>query len=448
MKQKLTIIGGGITGLASAYIASKNGWDVTVLESSPQMGGLMSTFSIGGTRLEHYYHHFFTHDVELLWLCKELELEDKLFFHKTTMGVFSKGKIYNFNTPIDLLKFNPLSFFDKLRFGLTSLYLANIADWRKMENISALDWLYKYAGKGTTNSLWKPLINVKFGPYANGVPISWMIGRLAQRMNSRKDTTERLGYLQGSSQILLKRLLKILKNRNVKLVTNVRVVNLTVRNNILTSVKTSRGEFSKGKFLFTMPSCYLSPLLKKIDLNYAKEIENIKYFGAVCVVLEMKKKLSDIYWLNIADEGYPFGGVIEHTNFISSKHYHGSHIAYLSRYFAASDPIAKMSGAQVQQHMLSSLKKVFPNFDNKNVKNTHVFKTNTAAVVCSKNFSKKVPECRTPIENMFLATMAHIYPDERSCNNSIRIAAEACRVIGIRSDFVPKNSSLSGKIAM
>ena len=59
MKKKLTIIGGGITGLSAAYLAAKDGWEVTVLEGSAQLGGLMSTFQIGGNRLEHYYHHHF-----------------------------------------------------------------------------------------------------------------------------------------------------------------------------------------------------------------------------------------------------------------------------------------------------------------------------------------------------------------------------------------------------
>ncbi len=51
MKKKITIIGGGITGLSTAYIAAKDGWDVTVLEGSAQVGGLMSTFQITTTRL-------------------------------------------------------------------------------------------------------------------------------------------------------------------------------------------------------------------------------------------------------------------------------------------------------------------------------------------------------------------------------------------------------------
>ena len=70
----------------------------------------------------------------------------------------------------------------------------------------------------------------------------------------------------------------------------------------------------------------------------------------------------------------------------------------------------------------------------------------TAATVCDMNFSEKIPNCKTPLENMYLASMPHVYPDERSTNNSIRVAAEACRVMGLDTNYVPANSSLAGKI--
>jgi hypothetical protein len=52
----------------------------------------------------------------------------------------------------------------------------------------------------------------------------------------------------------------------------------------------------------------------------------------------------------------------------------------------------------------------------------------------------------TPVEDVYVANMAHIYPDERSTNNSIRIAAEACKTMGLPIPEVPYGSSLSGKI--
>lgn len=54
----LIVVGGGITGLVSAYLASKEGKKVAVVENSNNFGGLLNTFEIAGTKLEYVYHQF------------------------------------------------------------------------------------------------------------------------------------------------------------------------------------------------------------------------------------------------------------------------------------------------------------------------------------------------------------------------------------------------------
>ncbi|GAB3890321.1 NAD(P)/FAD-dependent oxidoreductase [Larkinella knui] len=444
--KQLTIIGGGITGLTCAYIAAKNGYKVRVLEASDSFGGLLNTFSIGDNRLEHYYHHFFTHDVELNWLVKELEIENKLYFKKTSMGVFRNGKIYNFNSPRDLLNFSPLTFADKGRFAATSFFLGKFANWQDYEDISCMEWLYKYAGKNTTNSLWKPLLDIKFGPYANEVPLAWMIGRLRQRMSSRKQGEEKLGYLQGSLDTLLQALLAKLKTYNVELITSSAVTKLNMEGASLKGVETKGENYSGGDFLFTIPTIYVKDFFKGVDNAIFNQLNNIQYFGAVCVILDLKKPLSKTYWLNVADSGFPFGGIIEHTNFIPSSEYNNKHIVYLSRYYSQTEKIAGQNTNEIIADMLPYLKKIYKDFDHNSINDIHVFRTNTAATVCDLNFSKKVNSCKQLINGMWFANMAHIYPDERSTNNAIRVSAEACKVMGMETDFIPYGHSLSGKI--
>ena len=445
-KYDLTIVGGGITGLAAAYIAARSGKTVRVLEGSKTFGGLLNTFEIGGNRLEFYYHHFFTHDAEINWLIKELGIADKLFFKQTSMGVYRKGKIYDFNSPLDLFKFKPIKFIDKFKFGLSSLYLGKLANWEQYENTPAIDWFYKNAGTTSTDALWKPMHDIKFGPYAKEVPLAWMVGRLKQRFSSRKSGEEQLGYIEGSLQVLLDALLAKLKDLGVQLLSETKVESLMVENNTLKGLKTNKGELQVGKTLFTIPTIYLKELTKPVSEKLTEELNNIEYFGAVCTILEMKKPLSEIYWLNMADEGFPFGGVIEQTNFIPKEKYNGKNIAYLSRYFAHSEAIATMSNEEIKQLMVKPLKKIYPNFSEDDLLNVHIFKTMTAATVCDLNFSKKIPNCKTEIEGMYLASMPHIYPDERSTNNSIRLAAEANKVMGVDASFVPYGQSMSGKI--
>ncbi len=448
MKDKLTILGGGITGLSAAYLAAKDGWDVTVLEGSAQPGGLIKTFQIGGNRLEHYYHHFFTNDAELLWLLKELGITEELEFMKTTMGIFRNNEIFNFNTPQDLLKFTPMGITDKIRFILSSIYLGKFTSWEKWENTAAMDWFYKYAGKCATDSIWKPMLDIKFGPYADGVPAAWMVGRLKQRMNSRKGSEEHLGYIKGSTQTLIDALTSKVKEFGVKIILNVGVEKLLVKDSTLYGAETTKGTFDKGVFLSTLPTPNMLPLLGDRATEYAKDLSRIEYFGAVCTILELDRSLSNIYWLNIADPGFPFGGVIEHTNLISPDKYNGSHIVYLSRYYAQSDQLASASNDEIKSQMLEPLERIYPQFDRSWVKNVYVFRTKTAAAVCGLNFSGIVPNFKTPISNLYIANMSHIYPDERSCNNSVRIAAQACKKIGIDSSMVPLGSSLSGQVGM
>lgn len=443
MQQKLTIIGGGMTGLSAAYLAAKQGIKVTILEGSDKIGGLLNTFEIGGNQLEHYYHHFFTQDAELHWLLNELGISDKTFYKKTTMGVFRNGKIYDFNSPFDLLKFKPVSFFDKIRFGLTSLYLGKIAKWRENEGVSTLEWFYKWAGKGMTDALWKPMLDIKFGPYASKVPLAWMIGRLAQRLNSRKGGDERLGYIVGSWKTLLDTMVAKLSEMGVEILTNEPVTELLTINGKLTGLKTANRQIEGGNYLVTIPQMYFNDLLKNAGVSNRTEVE---YFGAVCTILELKQQFSHIYWMNVADEGFPFGGVIEHTNFIPKEEYNGSHILYLSRYFAMSEKLATMTDDEIKASMIPPLKRINPAFSEDWVKKVYIFRTTTAATVCDLDFSAKVPACKTSLENLYLANMAHIYPDERSTNNSIRVAAEACKVMGINAEAVPYGASLSGQI--
>lgn len=443
MAEQLTIIGGGMTGLTAAYLAAKKGKKVQIVEGSDKIGGLLNTFEIGGNQLEHYYHHFFTQDAELHWLLKELNIADQTGYHNTSMGVFRNGKLYGFNGILDLLKFKPANLFDKFRWGLTTLYLGKLANPTKSENVSTLEWFYEWAGKGMTDALWKPMLDIKFGPYADKVPLTWMIGRLAQRLNSRKGGDERLAYINGSWKTLLDTMKAELEKLGVEIITNEPVKELVVEGNQIKGIKTKSLEISGGKYLVTIPSIFFDKV-KGLPVDFGGK--NIEYFGAVCTILELKKSLSNIYWMNVADDGFPFGGVIEHTNMIPKEEYDGSHIVYLSRYFAMSEDLAKMNEEEIKKVMVPPLKKINPEFSEDWIKNVFVFKTNTAATVCDLNFSEKVPSCKTEIEGLYVANMTHIYPDERSTNNSIRVAAEACKVMGIDTSDVPYGASLSGKI--
>ena len=418
----LLIVGGGATGLATAYVAAKRGEKVTLIEASDKLGGLLSTFDVGGTKLEYFYHHFFTHDREINWLLDELNLAQEIHFVETKMGMYRHGKIHPFTTSKDLLLFPGLSIIDKLRFGLTSIFLSRQRNWQKYENVSALDWFYKWAGKRVTESIWQPMLKIKFGEYAREIPLSWMIGRMTQRLKSRSGGKEKLGYLKGSLQRLVDALELRLKELGVKIIKNAPVTEFLLENEQVVGVNTVLGEFRGNQTLVTIPTIYLAKLIPRQFSAYRKELEQIEYFGAICVVVITEKPLSKIYWLNIGDPGFEFGGAIEQTNFLPPEEYQGLHLTYLSRYATWNEPILQQSDEEIATLFKDQLNSIFPDLDHKGIKEIKVFRTKTAATVCDQNFSQKIPNYKTPIPNLYVANMAHVYPDERSVNNSIKVA--------------------------
>ena len=106
----VAVIGGGFCGLAAAYELGRRGVRATVLESDAEVGGLAGSFPAGGTRLEKFYHHWFTNDVHVMNLIAELGQSDQVLTRPTRTGTYYAHDFFKLSTPLDLLRFSPLPF--------------------------------------------------------------------------------------------------------------------------------------------------------------------------------------------------------------------------------------------------------------------------------------------------------------------------------------------------
>ncbi len=448
LRDTLIVVGGGVTGLSVAFIAARAGKKVVVLEGAPQVGGLLCTTEVNERPIEKFYHHFFTHDAELFWLLKQLNSTHLLEFKKASMGMYSNQKIFPFGGVIDLIRFKPLRVLDKIRFIATTSYLGLFADWRSYESISAEEWLKKWAGERCYHFIWRPLFESKFGKYSHNIPVSWMVGRLQQRMRSRKKGKEELGVIKGSSKELLKALEAALQSMGVELVVNAKVDQLQVTNNSVKGVKLVNGEEYKSEnVILTVPSPIAGKLIGTHNLKLATDLGNLEYFKATCAIVELKSPLSDQYWLNIADQTLTTGGIIEQTNLVSQEEYNGSSIVYLSKYFTEKDEFSSLSEEEKKQLMLVDLKSVFPALESKQILSVQIHSSNFAAPICELNFSERIIDVQSSINGLYVCNMQHVYPDERSINNAIITAAKTCELIGVSNSYLPpKRKVLPGSV--
>ncbi|WP_254152309.1 FAD-dependent oxidoreductase, partial [Pseudomonas syringae] len=178
----VVIVGGGFTGLTAAYVLSKQGKRVKVIEADSTPGGLAGIFEFNdGVRVEKFYHHWFNNDVFVPELVKELGLEGDVILLPTRTGMYFNGRMWKLSTPLDLLRFKALSLVDRIRLGLLVFQVRRIKDWKTIEHLSIREWLEGMCGKSVYKVVWEPLINSKFSVYAEAVNAVWMWKKLVLR---------------------------------------------------------------------------------------------------------------------------------------------------------------------------------------------------------------------------------------------------------------------------
>jgi protoporphyrinogen oxidase len=134
----------------------------------------------------------------------------------------------------------------------------------------------------------------------------------------------------------------------------------------------------------------------------------------------LDRALSSLYWINVNDPGFPFVGIIEHTNFADAADYGDRHIVYLSRYCSHNDAFLSLGLSDATAYAVDSLKRMFPDFDPAMVCAVHSWQAPWAQPIVTKGYRRLVPPHEMPLAGLYLATMAQIYPEDRGTNYAIR----------------------------
>src|SRR5262245_41419442 len=102
MARTVALIGGGISGLASARRVAARGEHGTLYESEDFLGGLGTSFRYAGGHLERFYHCILPDDAHLVAWIRELGRDPDLLWRPTSMGLMYRNKVYPMNTAMDL----------------------------------------------------------------------------------------------------------------------------------------------------------------------------------------------------------------------------------------------------------------------------------------------------------------------------------------------------------
>ena len=420
----IAIIGGGVSGLSAAYFLAKEGHKVTVFERDDKLGGLASSFDFGGCHIEKYYHFICRGDHELIELCDEIGLGQKLSWRSTKMSFFYEGKLYPFGTPLDLLFFRPVSPLGRIRFGFNIIYARSLKYWQRLESECASDWLKRHIGRRAYDVIWHPLLKIKFGEYAEEIAASWMWHRIHRVAKSRNRFLQRemLGYLVGGSTMLIDALSEKITQMGGEIRLSSPVTSIVVKDGEAEGVRCEGESMDFDRVISTTALPLVCRLLPKECADYRSKLARVKFIGVVCMILKLSRQITDSFWVNINDANIPFNGIIEYTNLNPRPDLSGKKIAYIPFYLMTSNERYSFDDHELLKEYSTALRHVSKDFSPNWIEDWRVFRDRHAQAICTTNFSQLVPEQKSPIKGFYLIDSTQLYPSDRTISGMIGLA--------------------------
>lgn len=409
------VLGGGALGLTAAYRLASAGHQVVVIEKMDVLGGLAAGFPIGSSHLERFYHHLFGTDRDIVALIHDLGLGERLVWQRPKTSILWQGQRRRFDGAVSVLRYGPLPLVDRLRVGLVVAYLKLTRDYHRFEGVEAERWLRRAMGPRATALLWEPLFRAKFWQYHDKVAMSWFWARIFCR-------TSQLGYLRGGFQQLYDRLGERIGALGGRIELGREVVSVAAEPDGSVRVATDVGEERFDRILATLPTRLFARVARGLPADWLARFDWGDWLGAHCVILGLDRPLTDVYWLNVNDPGYPFLALVDHANFMPPSDYGGLCPLYLGNYLPMSSERFRQSDADILADFVPSLKRINPSFDERWIKQHWVFKAPYAQPVVTTDYRHHIPPHATPLPNVYLANMFQVYPQDRGQNYSVRMA--------------------------
>jgi protoporphyrinogen oxidase len=422
-QRRVGVLGGGALGLAAALRLAQAGRQVTLIEREPQLGGLAAGFSVGPNYLEKFYHHIFRTDTTIIGFIRELGLEGRLLWGQPNTSTLSRRRIVSLGGIPDLLRLPLLAPADRFRFLAGMAVLKAIPNEKVFTGWTAAAWMPRLMGRRVYDVMWEPILRGKFGARADEIAMSWLWSRVHER-------SLRLGYLRGGFQLLYEAFGERIRALGGTVLTGLSAAAVASRDGRV-EVHTESGDVHVfDQVLATLPTRLFTRLAEDLPGWFVERYPGPDHFGAHVLILGLDRQLvPGVYWLNINDRDLPFLALVEHTNFLPPADYGGLHLVYLGNYLPMDHPLFGQSDDEVLQSFVAGIRRIRPDLDPAWVQRHWVFRAPYAQPIVTTTYLKTLPPHRTPLPGVYLANMAHVYPQDRGQNYSLRLGERMAQLM-------------------
>lgn len=416
MGQRIAVLGAGPMGLAVAYQLARDGHTPVIFEADDRIGGMTAAFDFSGLSIERYYHFHCISDHAFLTVLDELSLSDQMRWVETKMGYWFQSCLQPWGNPVALLRFRGLSLVAKFRYGLHAFLCTKRNDWKPLDNVEATAWIRHWVGAEAWEVLWRRLFDYKFYDYTDNLSAAWIWSRIRRIGRSRYSLfREKLGYLEGGSETLLQAIKSDIEANGGEVHLKSPVVKVLMKGGKVQGVEVNGQVEYFDKVISTIPLPYVPRIMPDLPEDILQRFTALKNVAVVCVIVKLRKPLSENFWLNINDPYMDIPGLVEYSNLRPL----GQHIVYVPFYMPSEHPKFAESDQVFLDKVQRYLKEINPLLTDEDFLDLRASRYRHAQPICDPGYLDRVPPVSLPIEGLWVADTSYYYPEDRGISESI-----------------------------
>lgn len=433
MGQRIAVLGAGPMGLAVAYQLARDGHQPIIFEADDRVGGMTAAFDLSGLTIERYYHFHCISDHAFLTMLDELSLTSKMRWVETKMGYWYQGQLQPWGNPVALLKFRGLGLIAKFRYGLHAFLCTKRNDWKPLDHVEAIGWIKRWVGAEAYEVLWRRLFDYKFYEYTDNLSAAWIWSRIRRIGRSRYSLfREKLGYLEGGSDTLLQAMRADIETHGGEIRLKSPVSKVVIKDGKVRGVEVA-GQFEPfDKVISTLPLPYVPRLMPDLPTDILQRFQSVKNIAVVCVIVKLRKAVTENFWLNTNDPDMDIPGLVEYTNLRPLD----QHIVYVPFYMPGEHPKFAESDQVFLDKVRRYLKKINPELCDEDFIDLRASRYRYAQPICDPGFLDKLPPAALPIGGLWVADTSYYYPEDRGISESIGFGRNMAKMAAQQTEII------------
>ncbi len=396
--KRCLIIGGGLAGLSAASILSSKNYLVTLLESSPKLGGRTYSYldSETNTIIDNGQHILMGCYRETLSFLKLISAENNFEYQKDLhLKFINRDKkefvldgsklFYPINLLFAILNYNVLSFSDKISF-ISFLIKLPFLSRKALYSLTVKDWLTNgNQNKNIITSFWEILCVGALNTNLEKASALVFYEVLMQIFFKGNFASTIILPMFGLSKSFILPAEEFIRNNHGQIILSETVKEIRIINQKITEVKTDKNIFDNYDFVISAV-----PLLA-LEKIVPKEILKVD------VEFDYSTILNVHIWLDENNFEEKFYGLLDsplHWIFVKEKH--------INIVISDADYLADKSKQEILDFVTDELRH-YTSIKKDDIVNYKVIKEKRATFIPDIDTLEKRPNNKTTINNLYLA---------------------------------------------